>query len=116
MFYVPSTAKLTYTDADGTRTTEAVTPIHVGATYDGVRRTDPRGMEVSSAGWPISADSGATVVFEITYQWMDFSGRPSMGDGVTYTGVGIDVTGLGTLDWPLMTTSLGSLHRGPFES
>lgn len=98
MFYVPDTAKLTYTGADGTRTTEAVTPIRVPATYDGAGRTDPGGMQVSSAGWPVSAETGATVVFEITYQWNDFRGRPSMEDGVTYTGVGIDLTGLGALD------------------
>ncbi|TJZ81460.1 hypothetical protein FCG67_02215 [Rhodococcus oryzae] len=117
MSYVPNTAKLTYTSADGTRTTEAVTPTYVKATYDGLNLTDQGGMEVSSAGWPISVDSGATVVFEITYQWIDFRGRPSMEDGVAYTGVGIDVTGLDTMDWPKMTTSFGSLNEGgPFGS
>jgi hypothetical protein len=118
MSYVPNTAKLTYTSANGIRTTEAVTPTYVKATYDGVNQTDQGGMEISSAGWPISVvESGATVVFEITYQWLDFRGRPSMEDGVAHAGVGIDVTGLDTLDWPKMTTSFGSLHEGgPFGS
>ncbi|MFI6428908.1 hypothetical protein [Rhodococcus oryzae] len=117
MSYVPNTAKLTYTDANGIRTTEAVTPTLIAATYDGLNMTDPGGWEVSNAGWPIAAESGATVVLEITYKWMDFRGRPSMEDGVSYTGIGLDASGLGTLDWPAMTSSYGSLHQtGPFDS
>ncbi|SDD90020.1 hypothetical protein [Rhodococcus tukisamuensis] len=99
--YVPGSAKVTYTAADGTRTTEAVTP---------VRTTAANGLDslaVSGPGWPISAESGATLVYEITYRWTDDNVVNLTMFPTTRldTGVALDVTGLGTVGW----TAMGAL-------
>ncbi|MFI6428910.1 hypothetical protein [Rhodococcus oryzae] len=84
------TAKITYTKADGGRTTEtiAATPELVG------------NYVASGPGWPITA-AGDTVVIEVTYNWYGTM-RQEYTAYVQNSGVTADISGLGTQNFPSM--------------
>ncbi|MFI6428905.1 hypothetical protein [Rhodococcus oryzae] len=78
------TAKITYTNADGHRTTEAIT----------TSPTPGSNLVASGPGWPITA-AGATVVLEVTYIWTGTM-RQGAGGEIQRPGVIADISGLGT--------------------
>ncbi|MGW6376878.1 hypothetical protein ACWFRB_12545 [Rhodococcus sp. NPDC055112] len=84
------TAKITYTKADGGRTTETITatPELVG------------NYVAPGAGWPITA-AGDTVVIEVTYNWYGTM-RQEYTAYVQNSGVTADISGLGTQNFPSM--------------
>ncbi|MFG1781875.1 hypothetical protein ACGFIU_05530 [Rhodococcus oryzae] len=93
------TAKITYTKADGGRTTESITATpEVEGNY-----VEPqlRGNYVASGpGWPITA-AGDTVVIEVTYNWYGTM-RQEYTAYVQNSGVTADISGLGTQNFPSM--------------
>ncbi|MFE3290590.1 hypothetical protein [Rhodococcus sp. NPDC059234] len=93
------TAKITYTQTDGGRTTETITATpEVEGNY-----VEPqlRGNYVASGpGWPITA-AGDTVVIEVTYNWYGTM-RQEYTAYVQNSGVTADISGLGTQNFPSM--------------
>ncbi|MFI6428909.1 hypothetical protein [Rhodococcus oryzae] len=83
-FSKETSAKITYTKADGGRTTETITT---------TPNTDSPYV-APGAGWPITA-AGATVVLEVTHTWTGTL-RQGEGGGTAASGVSVDISGLGT--------------------
>ncbi|AQA21154.1 hypothetical protein BTZ20_1874 [Rhodococcus sp. MTM3W5.2] len=83
-------AKITYTKADGGRTTETLT-----STPDGAANYVAPGP-----GWPIGG-AGATVVLEVTYTWYGTM-RQEYTAYVQNSGIIVDISGLGTQNFPSM--------------
>lgn len=92
------TATITYTSGAGSRVTDTVEPAWPPTGSDGYTVV---------GSWPIDAATGATVVYESTYKWVDPAigptecsafGGPS-NPAVRDTPVRLDISGLDTLNW-----------------
>ncbi|MFE3290589.1 hypothetical protein [Rhodococcus sp. NPDC059234] len=89
------TAKITYTKADGGRTTETI-----ASTLDSTGGYAIGEYVASGTGWPITA-AGDTVVIEVTYTWYGTM-RQEYTAYVQNSGVTADISGLGTQNFPSM--------------